>query len=462
MRWLALMTALLAMAGTAVSAQTQMASPSLVIDNLNVIPMEGEVQVLPRQSLLITNGRIAYVGPAAGLDAPADTRRIDGGGRWVIPGLSDMHIHLENDRLLRLYTGRRDLPDGTVDPGRALAPYIFHGVLQVANLGAMSEAVGLRGDVEAGRVLGPHLALGAMIDAPSSIWPFGFTRHAVTPEEGRQAVSDIQAESYDFVKIYSALAPETAQAVIDEAARRGMRVAGHLPRGAPDDAPSRLRSGFGLVTHAEEFAYQTDDRSEARARRFAQEARNAGVWLVPTLTLNERLLEQARGQTLDARCELSFLNPVIREIWVHGNRYPADAGFAAEMDSVVRFNRLIVRAFHEAGVPILAGTDSLTPGVAPGYALHDELEALSRAGLTNDEVLTAATRSAAVWLGVDDDRGSIVLGKRADLVLLDRNPLEDIRATRAIWAVVRDGRLLTRQDLDALKTLTADNSSPAC
>src|SRR5262249_2957109 len=157
------------------------------------------------------------------------TRHIDGRGKWLMPGFSDMHMHLENDRMGRLHVGDPTLPDGTFDLESVLTPYLANGVLQIFDLSAMSETIGQRVEVESGRVLGPHIATAAMIDGSPPMWPLGMTRSAATPSDGRQAVRDAYAEGYQFIKAYSKLDLETFSAIVDEARKYKMRVVGHIP-----------------------------------------------------------------------------------------------------------------------------------------------------------------------------------------------------------------------------------------
>jgi imidazolonepropionase-like amidohydrolase len=446
--------ACLALPGPAGATEPQ--SPPIAIEHVTVVTMDDAQRVLRDQTVVVSGGRIAAVTPSAQATVPTGARRIDGRGRWLTPALADAHVHVANDRLLRLFTRNPAIPDGAIRPADAMAPYVAHGVLQIVNMGAMSEAVGLRSDIESGRVLGPHTALGAMIDGEPPIWPEGFARVATSEAGARQAVRDAQAEGYDFIKIYSKVTPAVFTAIAEEAKARGLKVAAHMPRTGADAAWT-IPAGVSLIAHAEELAYQSPTRSEEDARRFAHAAKRNGAWLVPTLTLNQRIMEQARDpETINANPALRYLDPYSRGFWTQMNPYRGRKELAEEMVSVIAFNRRLVRAFREAGVPVLAGSDAMVPGVAPGAALHDELEALREAGLTNAEALAAATRLPAQWLGVYQDRGSVEVGKRADLLLLDADPLADISATRMISAVIASGRYLPRDELDAMMAEMAD------
>lgn len=170
--------------------------------------------------------------------------------------------------------------------------------------------------------------------------------------------------------------------------------------------------------------------------RFVQLMKRSGAWLTATLTLNQRILEQVRDPaTLQTCPELRYLSSMQRAFATDHNPYLGRrAELTPMMERVVDFNDRLVRAFARAGIPIVAGTDSTVPGVVRGFALHDELVALVHAGLTNEQALASATRLPAEWLGMAEDRGTIEKGKRADLVLLDADPLTDISNTRKIAA----------------------------
>jgi imidazolonepropionase-like amidohydrolase len=287
------------------------------------------------------------------------------------------------------------------------------------------------------------------------------TRVAATADDGRQAVRDAKAEGYRFIKTYSKLTPETFQAIVDEARKNGMRVLGHIPARESGRTAEFFVPGFDLVAHAEEFAQQTAVPALDRIPAYVQMMKANGTSLIATLTLNERLLDQTRDpNTLKARAELRYLDPGVYQMVMHGNPYLRDtsAKRVAFLQSLVDFNRELVRACAAAGVPVLTGTDSPVPGVVPGFSLHDEFEALVRAGLSPREVLEGTTRQAAEWLGTVGDRGTVERGKRADLVLLDADPLESIGSTRRIAAVIVNGRHIDKSWLDSrLKALATRN-----
>jgi imidazolonepropionase-like amidohydrolase len=405
-------------------------------------------------TVVIRDGRIESVVPAGTARIPPGALRVAGKGKWLMPALADSHVHVENDRILRLLADDPGILDGTVEDADIFTPYILSGILQISNLAAMSEAVGQRSNVESGRVLGPHMALAAMIDGEPPLWPSGVTRVAATPADGRQAVRDAKHEGYDQIKTYSMLTLETFTAIVDEARLQQMKVVGHIAESARDQLEDFFLPGFGMVAHAEEFAFASDAMSDEDIERFVALAKRSGTSLTSTLTVDERILEQMRSpDSLLTRPELRLVHPTLLRTWRERNRYieSATAERIAELQRVIEFNQKLVAAFIAAGIAVLPGTDALVSGVVPGESLHDELEALARAGMPNQQILEAATRGAAEWLGVADDRGTLEPGKRADLLLLDADPRQDVANTRRIAALIAGDRYLSRRDLAALE-----------
>lgn len=436
---------------------------TLVIEHVRVLPMTADGAAIDSATVVVANGRIVSIATGANADKPITAKRIDGRGKWLVPGFTDMHVHIGNDRMLRLYLHDPTIKDGAVGTQEYLTPFIANGITQVFNLSAMSESIGQRSDVETGRLLGPHIANALMIDGLPPSWPIGMTHAAATPEDGRQVVRDAQADGYEFIKVYSNLSLETFSAIVDEAHELHMRVVGHIPQRGKGITAKFFQPGFDMVAHAEEFAQQTWPPDYAAIPRYVEMAKGNGTWLTATLTTNERIAEvTAHPETLAARTELRYLPPVQYRLVVKHNPYAAQTG-AERLDyvsEVAKFNFELVRAFTAAGIPVMTGTDAPVPGVAPGFSLHDEFEALARAGLSNRCILESTTRLPAEWLGTLADRGTVEVGKRADLVLLDANPLEDIRNTRRIVAVVRDGRYLPREELDRMMADLASQNAP--
>lgn len=276
---------------------------------------------------------------------------------------------------------------------------------------------------------------------------------ADTPSDGRQIVRVAKGMGYDFIKVYSSLSIETYDAIVDEAATQGMKVLGHIPNAFKGQLQKAFVKNFSMVAHAEEFSKQSDYFSTADAKRFAQLAKDSGTWLATTLITMFRIAEQAH--TLDSLRNLPYLpyvHPLVQSKWLTSNQYNrgTSADRVAYFEKMVAFHVQLVKAFKEVGVPIVAGTDAGTSGVVWGYSLHDELELLVNAGLSSGEALAAATRSAATWLQIDDKIGTIEPGKFADLVLLNANPLEDIRNTRNIAGVFVNGRWITQAKISAM------------
>lgn len=189
-----------------------------------------------------------------------------------------------------------------------------------------------------------------------------------------------------------------------------------------------------------------------RNGRIASTTKRSGTWLTSTLTTDHRILEaMVQPETLRSRPEIRYLDPRLQRMMLQNNPYARDVTpeRIAYVQRVIEFNHQLITILAKEGVPIVAGTDALVPGVVPGFSLHDELEALANAGLSNRQVLESATRLPAEWLGTIDDRGVVAAGKRADLLLLEGNPLADIKNTRRITAVIVAGKLYSRSELNA-------------
>ncbi|GFE80209.1 hypothetical protein GCM10011487_22090 [Steroidobacter agaridevorans] len=423
----------------------------LAIEHVTVLPMSNEGTVLSDMTVLIQDGRIVSIAPASTTRAPRGMKRIDGRGKWLMPGLTDMHVHLGNVRMMRLFLRMPDLQQSALRTEDLFTPFLANGVVRIMDMQSMSETIGQRVEVDAGRMLGPHIVAAAMIDGQKPLWPVGMTRVAVTPDDGRQAVRDASAEGYDAIKVYSRLSFETFSAIVDEARRLKLPVVGHIPERGSGRTKDFFQPGFTMVAHAEEFAQRAAQPSVAAIPQYVDMMKQNGAWLTATLSLDERLLEQTKDpQSLHSRQEIRVLPPLMRDMVLNQNPYVAAASpqRIEFLTQVVEFNRELVRAFVAAGIPVVAGTDAQVPGVVPGFSMHDELAALTRAGMSNRQALEAATRRPCEWLNLSAECGTVEVGKLADLILLDADPLADIGNSRRIAAVILGGRYLPRAMLD--------------
>lgn len=416
---------------------------TIVIKNVNVIQMTSPNKVLYNATVIIKGSRIESINSSILNDAEI----IDGKGKWLIPGLIDMHVHIPTD----FSVGKKlptQAPDITFNTQDLMTPFIANGVTTIFNLNANVESFSQRTEIEKGNVIGPRMALAALINGGE-----GSGRITNTPEDGRQAVRDAKAEGYEFIKLYSQLNRETYVAIVDEAYKQGLKTIGHIPNDFQGKLEQAFVPHFGMVAHAEEFSKYAKDFSNQEALRFAMLAKENGTWLAPTLITMVWIANQKHSlDSLKALPALQYVHPLLQSKWLTANNYNRNTTpeRAAYSDKLVKFHFQLVHVFKEAGVPMVAGTDAGTSGVVGGFSLHDELELLQEAGLAPEEALASATRLSAIWLGLDSELGTIETGKLADLILLDANPLDNAKNTRTISGVVVNGRWLDKAKLKAM------------
>ncbi len=411
--------------------------------HVNVISMVPGQEPVPDATVIIKDGKIVSLnGPV-----PEQAMVIDGRGKWLIPGLIDMHVHIPVDghfntnhptRVAAIFTNTQDI----------MTPFVANGVTTVFELISKAGHFGQRNEILRGDVIGPRMALAAMINGGD-----GSGRIASTPSDGRQSVRLAKAEGYEFIKVYSQLDTETFKAIIDEADKQGMKVVGHIPTAFKGKTEEAFAAPFGMVAHADEFVRQTNEFTEAEAKRFAEMAKKSGTWVTPTLTCMVWIARQARSlDDVKSLPGLQYVHPLLQSKWLTANQYNRNKTpeRIAYHEKVVDWNMMMVTALKDAGVPVVAGTDAGTSGVIWGYSLHDEIELLVKAGMTPREALASATRLPAAWLGIDSLTGTVEAGKYADLVLLDANPLDDINNTRKISGVFVNGRWLDKSRIEAM------------
>lgn len=433
-RALALVAAFWAIAAPDIAAGQQSSRPTAIV-NVNVLPMDTE-RVLARQTVLIENGRIARVGSVEQVTLPPGTVVIDGRGKYLMPGLADLHVHLS-------YNPADHHP-------HLLKLFLANGVTTVLNLRGTPQMLELKAHVAAGRILGPHVyTVGPYINEP----------FVTTPDEVERAVIEQRRAGYDFVKLHGDLSRDAYARLNAVARREGIRVIGHAPRNLGIEALFEEKQ-YALV-HGEEFLYDRLNRSTdsslphvaARIPELARETARAGTWLMPNLTGYKAIARMVRD--LDAflrQAEIRYLPRANQIGWGPATNPYTNRIAPSRYEPMIQRYRLLeqlVREFRARGVRMLVGTDAMNTGVVPGFSAHDELADLVAAGLTPYEALRAATANAAEFLG-ERRRGTIAVGQESDLLLLDADPLKDITNTRRIAGVMVGQRWLTRANLDAM------------
>jgi len=412
------------------------------IKNVNIIPMTKENKIIENATVVIKDKKILSINESI----PAGAKIIDGTGKWLIPGLIDMHVHnLSNGSFSQGYPTRGSTL--IFETQYQMTPYIANGVTTIFQLSGRLGNFSQRDEIANESVIGPRIAISAVIDGK------GDGIIATTPSDGRQSVRNAKGLGYRFIKVYTWLNEETFKAILDEAQKQKMKVVGHVPTvfaGKP--AKNFFISHFGLIAHAEELCKQTEDYSYKKAQEFAHLAKENGTWLIPNLTNMVSIVEQAKSlESITSLPSLKYVHPLMQDKWITSNKFEGSSAKSIDyFQKQVDFNNLIVKAFKEAGVPMLAGTDAGISGVIWGFSLHNELKLLVDAGLTNEEALISATRLPATWLEIDDKIGTVEVGKFADLVLLDSNPLDDINNTRKISGVFVNGKWIDRNKIDVM------------
>lgn len=411
-----------------------------VLRNVNVLPMTGE-GLLPNRDVVVRDGRIASI-HATGVDH-GSLLVIEGKEGYLIPGLTDMHVHL----------GTREM----------LAMNVANGITTIRVMAGDQRILDMKAEVAAGKLIGPRMFVASpLLEGDPPLWPE--SKPVTTPEQARSLVSRYAAEGYQAIKIYDGLTPAVLQAVADQASREGLPVVGHLPDTvALDDLlavrPASLEHTGGYLpdwlTTGRGFCDMPPEELEQLAGRLA-----AGrIPVVPTLSLFQYPADAKARETVRGRPEFELLPPgVTRGFWPGATPSPGSER-AKEAQCKLGSARTFLKAFVSAGGEILAGTDTPNPWLIPGYALHNELSQLVTAGLNPARALAAATSGAASVLGSKKHRGIVAVGQPADLVLLEANPLEDIHNTQRIAGVVLRGHWWSRDDLDTLVASTSAKTS---
>jgi hypothetical protein len=417
------------------------AANGVAITNVAVVAVESG-RVHPGHTVVIAGDRIVAVGSAAETRVPAGARLVDGTGRYLIPGLWDMHTHV------------------TMVGGAALDLLLAQGVTGARDMGAerFADARALRDSIAAGQRLGPRLKIASpvvenpgwlaavrqMVDASGTPWRLYERFGPATPEAAVAWVDSVARLGADHIKVRNWPAAAVARALVGRAAAHGLPVVAH---------PNRPFPARGLATL--EHGVWPPIAAEAERATLWQTLAAEGTAFVPTL-VTTRAVRFAPPDTLLARLDrgdiagLRYVPAEARREWRDQLLQLAQETGTVDYRQIYRDGLRDLAEMRRAGILILAGSDVGAPLVVPGLSLHEELELLVRdAGLSPLEALRAATLLPARVLGLAD-AGTIAPGQLADLVLLDGNPLAEIGATRRIHAVVTAGRLLDRAALDRL------------
>jgi hypothetical protein len=471
----------------------QAGSSTVVIQGVTVVDVtDGSLH--RERTVLVKRNRIAAVGLVDEIAVPDDAEILEAAGDYLIPGLWDMHVHSVSNVAFDRATGAIAAQDWH------FPLFLAHGVTGVRNMndGTGDVTLELTRSVERrlarGDLRGPprFLTAGPSLDGDP---PLGSNPVVVrTAADARAAVERLVSNDADLVKVYENLSREAYFAIIEEARRRRIPVDGHVPfRVTPEEAAD---AGQRTVEHPEVLAAGCSPTADAERERFARVLAD-----YDSLSENERFLAQFRhyralydsrdpaacGSTIEAfrrngvavtadlvayhhvvhadeilvdEAAMRLVPPAIRRDWKEWCASETAQEFQSILRPIIPLELENVRLLNEAGVTLLAATDVGVPLQIPGLGLHRELERLVEAGLTPLEALQAATLNPARVLGLADSLGTVEVGKLADFVLLDANPLDEISNTRRIRAVVADGRLYRRADLDRLVTEVGDLNRP--
>jgi imidazolonepropionase-like amidohydrolase len=420
--------------------------------NVNVVPMDRE-RILENQTVIVRDGVIERIGDSGQVDVPEGALVIEGKDRYLMPGLVDMHVHVkeENDPLLFVANGVTTVRDMWGTTGFLL------------RLGFPDQLV-LREQIAQGQLLGPTMYVaGPIMEASPPAMPFMPVFE--TPEEAEESVAWQAAQGYDFVKVYDRLSVETYRAILRTAEEQSLPVIGHTPFQVGLDGV--LAGGQVSIEHL--TGYLDPDAAdfiipEDELAIYAEMTRESGVWNCPTIGIYQKLVPDEQVGELERQPGMEYVSPRMRVIWklflrgsrgnitYEGDDYPA---------RIAEIYTRMTKALRDGGARVILGTDAGNPYVVPGFSLHDELGYLVQAGFTPYEAIEAGTRNGAEALGRLDEFGTVTEGKRADFILVEENPLEDVANVGKRAGVVLRGTWLPEAQLRGMLGELVESYTPS-
>jgi imidazolonepropionase-like amidohydrolase len=418
---------------SAPAAKQKLQAGDVAYVGATVVPVDRD-GTLADHTVVVRGAKIALVAPAASLDTSGATV-VDVKGKWIVPGLADMHVHTWGDR---------DFP-----------LYLLNGVTTVRDMFGSPKHLQWRDAIATGKLAGPTLfAAGPIVDGEPPIWPGSAV--ATTADGARKIVREQKQAGYDFIKVYSNLTAEAYDAVVAEAKAQHIAFAGHVPKAVGLDKV--LASGQRSIEHLDGYIpFGGEPRTDAA---IVEATAKSSAWNCPTLVVMDRIGHLDNPAQLGGTPGLEYVTAAVRAQWDPKRDFRLQRWTPEMYEGTRKKNELarkLVADLQRAGAKLVLGTDTGNPYVVPGFAVHDELALLVRAGLTPAQALRMATSAAAELAGAPGTFGVIAANARADLVVVDADPLKDIRALANPSLVVVRGKAYKRDDLLALLKKSASD-----
>ncbi|MGD8174697.1 amidohydrolase family protein [Marinimicrobium sp. ARAG 43.8] len=448
--WLAL-TPLLFLAGCTNEEEAPKTPGLYAFVGVNVIPMD-ENRVLEHQTVLVREGRIVSIDPAS-VVPPGGATVIDGKGRYLMPGLAEMHGHVPGG----------DHPQYAQD---VLFLYISNGVTLVRGMAGDEYHLTLRDKIASGEIDGPTLFAAS---------PWLGQNNAGSEAQTRDVVRQYAELGFDLLKVGS-LSPINYGYMVDEANRQDIPFAGHIPVGVTLERA--LEAGQASIDHFDRYTeFLVDEEADLAGRsggffgsgvvdlvdldrmdEAVQRTVEAGTWNVPTLSLVEHLASEEAPEAMIQWPEMRYMPQEVLDGWVQAKHdFQAREDFQPEAArALVDLRHLLLRELHDGGAPIALGSDAPQFFNVPGFSIHREMAMMVNAGLTPYEVLATGTRKPAEYFGTPDTFGQVAPGHRADLILLKENPLEDISAVQERVGVMVRGEWFPESSIQKRLQAIAD------
>jgi Amidohydrolase family len=412
----------------------------VAFEEVTVIPMDRE-RSLPKQTVIVRDGRIAEIASADRLNLPSGATRVDGRGKFLIPALAEMHAHIPAG----------DATDQEI--ARVLFMYVANGIGTIRGMLGDPRHLPLRDRAARGELLSPRIYTSGPSFRGASV---------PTVDVAVKMVTEQKAAGYDFLKIHPGLKRDVFDALAATADKLRIRFAGHVPVEvglgraletkywtidhldgyvealAREGAPVSQNFGANLMSHID----------ESRLPALVAQTQTAGTWMVPTQILLENWLGPDEPAAMAKRPEIRYADPKQVENWMARKKSFTDFYPIEQRAQFIGLRRRLIKALHDGGVGFLLGSDAPQVWNVPGFSMHRELAVLVASGLTPYQALATGTRNIAVYFGTLDRSGTIEKGKQADLVLLEANPLQDIANTSKIAGVMIGGRWLAKSEIE--------------